>query len=127
MVANYLVIKVWGEGGQLADLARLNISSLHWGLVAGWPDMLVMAAEGLVEVMQEGEVVGLLQVEMWVCTVEQLEEVEAGEVRRPEVDGETMTCCEEETQATHLSYKRTATAIGCEVNKWLSHLCIMNN
>ena len=35
MVANYLMIGVWGQGGQLAGLARLPAFSLHWGLAAG--------------------------------------------------------------------------------------------
>ena len=29
MVANYLMRGVWGQGGQLAGLARLPASSLH--------------------------------------------------------------------------------------------------
>ena len=35
MVANYLMIGVWGQGGQLAGLARLLTFSLQWGLSAG--------------------------------------------------------------------------------------------
>ena len=35
MVANYLMIGVWGQGGQLAGLARLPAFTLHWGLAAG--------------------------------------------------------------------------------------------
>ena len=103
LVANYLVIEVWGEGGQLAGLARLPTSPLHQGLAAGQPERLVVALDGLVEVVgvQEGEVVGLLEVGLWAGTLEQLEEVGGG-VRSPGVDRQTMTCCEEETQPTHL-------------------------
>ena len=39
------------------------------------------------------------------------------EERRPEIDRETMTCCEKETQPTHLWYKRAAAVIGCDINK----------
>ena len=35
MVANYLMIGVWGQGGPLAGLTRLPTFSLHWGLAAG--------------------------------------------------------------------------------------------
>ena len=47
------------------------------------------------------------------------------EERRPEMDRETMTCCEKETQPTQLWYKNAATVIGCCVKKWISHLGIM--
>ena len=36
MVANYLMIGVWGQGGPLAGLARLPTFSLHWGLADGY-------------------------------------------------------------------------------------------
>ena len=45
-----------------SSLAKLPTSSLHWVLAAGRPDSLVVAAEGLLKVVQEGKVVGLLQV-----------------------------------------------------------------
>ena len=47
------------------------------------------------EVVQDGEVVGLLQVGLLAGTLEYLEGVRegSGEERRPGVDGETMTCC----------------------------------
>ena len=47
------------------------------------------------------------------------------EERRPEMDRETMTCCEKETQPTQLWYKNAATVIGCGVKKWISHFGIM--
>ena len=95
MVANYLMIGVWGQVGQLAGLARLPASSLHWGLAAGWTDRLVVAAVKLTEVAQKGEVVVLLQVGLWASTLEYLEGVRkgSGEGRKPGVDRETMTCC----------------------------------
>ena len=55
MVANYLMRWVWGQVGHLAGIARLPASSL----AAGRTDSLVAAAK-LTEVVQEGEVVGLL-------------------------------------------------------------------
>ena len=63
-----------------------------------------MATVELVDVGQEGEVVGLLRVGLWAGTLEHLEGVRVGigEGRRPGVDRETMTCCEKETQPTHL-------------------------
>ena len=95
MVANNLMMGVWGQGGQLAGMARLSASSLHWGLAAGRTESLVVAAVKLAEVVQEGEVVGLLQVRLLACTLEHLEGVRegSGEGRRPGVDRETMTCC----------------------------------
>ena len=51
VVANNLMIGVLGQGGQLAGLARLPASSLHWGHAAGQTDSLVVAAA---EVVQEG-------------------------------------------------------------------------
>ena len=93
VVANNLMIGVFCQGGQLAGLARLPASSLHWGLAAGRTESLVVAAVKLAEVVQEGEVVGLLQVRLLACTLEHLEGVRegSGEGRRPEVDRETMT------------------------------------
>ena len=44
---------------------------LHWGLAAGWTDSLVVAAVKLVEVLQEVEGEGLLQVGLWANTLEQ--------------------------------------------------------
>ena len=44
MVANYLMIGVLAQGGQLADLARLPAYSLQWGLAAGLTDSLVVGA-----------------------------------------------------------------------------------
>ena len=58
---NHLVLVVLGKAGQLAGLGSLAPSDLHWGLAAGRPDILVVAAEGLVKVVQEGKMVGLLQ------------------------------------------------------------------
>ena len=49
------------------------------------------------------------------------------EKRRPEMDSETMTCCEKETQPTQLWYKNAATVIGCGVKKRISHLGIITN
>ena len=46
--------------GNRPGLARLLASWLQWGLAAGWTDSLVVAAVKLVEVVTEGEVVGLL-------------------------------------------------------------------
>ena len=46
------------------------VQDLHWGLAAGWTDSLVVAAVKLVEVLQEGERVGLLQVGLWANTLE---------------------------------------------------------
>ena len=63
-----MMIGVLGQGGQLAGLTRLPASSLHWGLAAGRTDSLVVAAK-LVEMEQEGEVVGLLQVGLWAAGV----------------------------------------------------------
>ena len=76
MVANYLMIGVWGQVGQLAGLARLPASSLHWGLAAGRTDSLVVAAVKLAQVVQK--VVVLLQVELWVGILEHLEGVREG-------------------------------------------------
>ena len=45
--------EVLGKAGQLVGLARLQTSFLHWGLAAGRPDSLVVAADGLVKVVQE--------------------------------------------------------------------------
>ena len=50
-----MMIGVFGQGGQLAGLARLTASSLHWGLAAGRTDSLVVAVVKLAEVVQEGE------------------------------------------------------------------------
>ena len=47
--------------GNRPGLARLLASSLQWGLAAGRTDSLVVAAVKLVEVVKEGEVVGLLK------------------------------------------------------------------
>ena len=72
--------------GQLAGLVRLPALVL----AAGRTDSLVLAAA---KVVQEGEVVGLLQVGLLVGTLEHLEGVRegSGEGRRPEVDRKTMT------------------------------------
>ena len=75
VMANHLVLEVLGTAGQLAGLARLPTSSLHKGLAAGRPDSLLVAAEGLVEMVQEGKMVGLLQVGLLAGTLEQFEEV----------------------------------------------------
>ena len=87
----------------------------------------MLAAGELVEVVQEGEVVGLLQVRLLASTMKHMEGVSEGseEGRRPGVDRETMNGCKKETQRTHLWYKRAATVIGSDVNKWISHLYIM--
>ena len=97
VVANPLVLEVLGKTGQVAGLARLPTSSLDWGLAAGRPDSLVVAAEGLVKVVQEGTMVGLLQVGLLAGSLKQIEEV-GGRRREPGVDRETMTCCVEETK-----------------------------
>ena len=69
-----MMIGVLVQGGQLAGLARLAASSLHWCLAAGRTDSLVVATVELVDVEQEGEVVGLLmQVGLWAGTLEHLE------------------------------------------------------
>ena len=47
------------------------------------------------------------------------------EERGPEIDRETMTCCEMENQPTKLWYKNAVTVIGCGVKKWINHLGIM--
>ena len=78
MVAKYLLIGVRGQAGQLAGLARLAASSLHWGLTAGRTDSLVVAAAKLAEKELEGEVVGLLQVGLWAGTLEHYEGVRKG-------------------------------------------------
>ena len=98
-------------------MARLPASSLQWGLAAGRTESLGVAAVKLAEVVQESEVVGLLQVRLLAGTLEHLEGVREGigEGRRPGVDRETM----------HWWYKRAATLIGCDVSKWISHLCNM--
>ena len=70
MVANYLMIGVWGQGEQLAGLARLPASSLHWGPAAGQTDNLMVAAVKLAEVVQKGEVVVLLQLVLWASTLD---------------------------------------------------------
>ena len=77
MVADPLVLEVLGKAGQVAGLARLPTSSLHWGLAAGRPDSLVVAAEGLVKVVQEGKMVGLLHVGLLAGTLKQIQEVGA--------------------------------------------------
>ena len=51
-VANCLMIEVWGQGWQLAGLARVPASSLHWDLAAGRADSMVMAAAKLTEVVE---------------------------------------------------------------------------
>ena len=87
MVANNLVLEVLGKAGQLAALARLLTFSLHWGLSAGRPDSLVVATEGLVKVVQEGKLLGLLQVRLLAGVLKQIEEV-GGRRREPGVDGD---------------------------------------
>ena len=52
MVANNMMMGVWGQGGQLACMARPPASSLHWGLAAGRTESLVVAAVKLAEVVQ---------------------------------------------------------------------------
>ena len=91
MVATYLMIGVWGQGGQLTGLARLPAFSLHWGLAAGRTASLLVAAAKLAELVQEDEMVGLLQLGL----LEHLEGVMegSGKGRGPGVDRETMTCC----------------------------------
>ena len=64
-----------GQEGQMAGTARLPTSSLHLGLAAIKPDRLVVAAVGLVQVVQEGKMVGLLRVGLLANTFKQLEEV----------------------------------------------------
>ena len=73
MMANNLMMGVWGQGGQLAGLARLPTSALNWGLAAGRTDSLVVAAVKLAEVVQESEVVGLLQVGLLAGTLKHLD------------------------------------------------------
>ena len=87
----------WGAGqgwaiGRHGQVPRL-LPAL--GLVAGRIDSLVVAAAMLAEVVQEGEVVGLLQVGLYASKLVPLPEVRegSGEGRRPGVDSETMTCC----------------------------------
>ena len=70
MVANHLVLEVLGKAVQVAGLSRLPTSSLHWGLAAGRPDSLVVAAEGLMKVLQKGNMVGLLHVRLLAGTLE---------------------------------------------------------
>ena len=89
MLENYLVVEVW-RAEVLLGLARVPSSPLHQGLGAGEPPHLVVAADGLVEVvgLHDGEVVGLLEVGLWAGTEEQLREVKGrGEL----VDRQTMT------------------------------------
>ena len=59
-----------GKAGQLAGPDKLPTSSLQWGLAFGRPDSLVVTAEGLVKVVQEGKMVGLLQVGLLAGTLE---------------------------------------------------------
>ena len=59
--------------GQLAGMARLPASSLHWGLAAGGTESRVVTAVKLEEILQEGEMVGLLQVRLLAGTLEHLE------------------------------------------------------
>ena len=49
---------------------------LHWGLAAGC--LVVAPHEGLVEVEQEGKVVGLLEMGLLAGTLEHLKEVVGG-------------------------------------------------
>ena len=51
----------------------------------------------------------------------------SGKGRRLGLERETKTCRYKETQPTDLWYKRAATFIGCDVNKHISHLCIIKN
>ena len=64
-----------------------------------------MAAEELVELVQEGSVLGLLQVGLWDGTLEHLEGVggrgERGGLGPGWTLRETKTCCEEETKPTN--------------------------
>ena len=113
--------------GQLTGLVRLPALVL----AAGRTDSLVVAAAKLAEKELEGEVVGLLHVGLWAGTLEHSERVRegSGEGRRPGVDtgqGDNELLLEGD-QLTHLWYKRAATGPGCDVNKWISHLCIMKN
>ena len=64
----------------------------------------MVAAVELVKVVQEGWVVGLLQMGLWSGTLEYLKRVRegSGEERRPEINKETMSCCEKETQPTYV-------------------------
>ena len=64
------------SGGQL-----LSVRGVGQGRAAGrpgqahgcfLPDMLVVAAKGLVDVEQEDKVLGLLQMGLFACTLEQL-------------------------------------------------------
>jgi len=89
LLENYLVVEVW-RASALLGLARIPSSPLHQGLSAGEPPQLVVASEGLVEVvgLQDGEVLGLLEVGLWAGTEEQLKEVEG---RGQLVDRQTMT------------------------------------
>ena len=54
MVANNMMMGVWGQGGQLACMARPPASSLHWGLAAGRTESLVVADVKLAEVFGGG-------------------------------------------------------------------------
>ena len=81
------MLEVLEKAGQLAGLARLLTSSLHWGLADGWPDSLVVAAEGLMKVVQESKLLGLLQVRLLAGILKQIEEV-GGRRREPGVDGD---------------------------------------
>ena len=61
--ANYLVIEVQGKAGSWQAWPA------HGCLL---PDMLVVAAEGLLDVEQENKQLGLLQMGLLACTLEQL-------------------------------------------------------
>ena len=99
----------------------LPTSSLRWGLAAGRPDILVVAAEGLVKVVQEGKMVGLS-----ACgAVGRHTQADIGGGGQKEGawggQGDNDLLCGGDQD------KRAATAIGCDVNKWLSCLCFLKN
>ena len=114
---------------QLAGLARLPASSLHWGSAAGQTDSLIVADVKLAEVVQKVKVVVLLQLGLWANTLEHLES-ERRLWRGEEAWGgqrDNDRLLEGDQTYTHFWYKRAATVIGLDVKKRIYHLCNMKN
>ena len=114
---------------QLAGLARLPASSLHWGSAAGQTDSLIVADVKLAEVVQKVKVVVLLQLGLWANTLEHLES-ERRLWRGEEAWGgqrDNDRLLEGDPTYTHFCYKRAAAVIGLDVKKRIYHLCNMKN
>ena len=112
LLDNYLVVEVWREG-EVVGLARLPTAPLHRALGGGEPRHLVVATEGLVEVvgLREGEVLGVLEVGLWAGTEKQLEGLGGGEG----VERGTMT--EEESCTQEYDTPDTDTELEGELSK----------